>query len=219
MSAESLKLSLKRESIKNMGKVLQTLQQVFAVNPDEFNALILLSQDQERISKEELLGLKDASFETRKNALNNRLLSLIDRIREEDASAYVLAESRFQKILVVCKMAERSAFMKKLLPDTRWKCIYIDSKQLPLAPAQTQDYELIIFDNHPFDTDQGQHNLLRHYLAPEHPYLLYFGLQLPFLNDYPEKVYFSNSIFSFHSRLQEMVNYLQNISAVLGTKP
>ncbi|WP_148270540.1 hypothetical protein [Haliscomenobacter hydrossis] len=198
---------------------MQTLQQVFAANPDEFNALILLSQDQERILKDEILGLKDASFETRKNALNNRLLSLIDRIREEDASAYVLAESRFQKILVVCKMAERQTFMEKLLPPSRWKSVHIDCSQLPLHPTRTQEYELIIFDNYPFDTDQGQHTLLRHYLAPEHPYLLYFGTQLPFLNDYPEKVYFSNSIFSFHSRLQEMVNYLQNISAVLGTKP
>ena len=219
MSAASLKLTLKQELIKNPGKVLQKLQQVFVANPDEFNAVILLSQDQERIAMEEITGLKDHNFEVRKNGLNKRLLDLIDRIRAEDVSAYILAESRFQKILVICKMPERQVFMKKLLPDTRWKSIHIDSSQLPFNPAQTQEYELIIFDNYPFDTDQGQHELLRHYLAPEHPYLLYFGTQLPFLNDYPEKVYFSNSIFSFHSRLQEMVNYLQNISAVLGTKP
>jgi hypothetical protein len=218
MSAEPLKLQLKQEFIKNAGKVLQTLLHIFAASPEEFNAVILLSQDQERMANAELRGITDANFESRKNAFGNRLLNLIDRIRDEDAAAYYLTESRFQKILVICKTPDRKPFMEKLLPASRWKSVRIDTRGIPLTPAETADYELIVFDNSPFDTDQGTHALLRNYLAPEHPYVLYFGATLPFLNDYPEKVYFSNSIFSFHSRLQEMVNYLQGIRAVLGAK-
>lgn len=219
MSAEALKFQLKQEFIKNPGKVLQTLMKVFAANPEEFNAVILLSQDQERITSDEIRGLQDANFGSRKNAFNHRVLQLIDRIRDEDAAAYYLAESRFQKILVVCKIAERRPFMEKLLPASRWKSVQIDTSGVALGPDQTKEYELIIFDNHPYDTEEGAHELLKNYLAPAHPYLLYFGATLPFLNNYPEKVYFANTIFSFHSRLQEMVNYLQGISAMLETKP
>ena len=52
-------------------------------------------------------------------------------------------------------------------------------------------------------------DLLKYYIEETHPYILYFGLTLYTLSDYPDKVYYCNSKFAIHGRIQEMITYLK----------
>lgn len=211
MKSTELKLELKTLLITKPGEVLQKLQKIFKNNNSAFNAVILVSQNYQRILVDELKGIKDAFYNTQMNEINNRLLSLIDLIQEEEACAYSLERAHFQKILAVCKTPDRQIFMEQLFPSSRWKMVSFDVTGNHVPAEKLKTYELLVFDNSPFDTDQGQHTLLKYYLNTPGPCILYFGEYLKLLTEYPEKAYFANSVFSFHTRLQEMINYLQNV--------
>lgn len=213
MKSNELKMSLKTSLIKNTGEVLQRLQQIFKNNTAAFNAVILLSQNYQQLLTENIMGMKDTSSFTQFNEINNRLLNLIDLIQEEEACAYNLEQAQFQKIIVICKTNLRQPAMQLLFPSSRWKMVTIDASGSPLDLEILKEYELMVFDNTPYDNDNGQHELLKYYLDVPGPCILYYGDYLKLLTEYSEKVYAANSIFSFHSRLQEMISYMQNVKA------
>lgn len=211
MKSQELKISLKTLLIQNTGDVLQRLQQIFKNNASAFNAVILISQNYQQLLTENLKGVKDTSSFTQLNEINNRLLSLIDLIQEDEACSYALEQAQFQKIIVICKNPARLQSMLELFPSSRWKMVAYDASGTQMEVGKLKEYQLLVFDNSPYDDDDGQHSLLKYYLNTPGPCVLYFGEYLKLLTDYPEKAYFANSKFSFHSRLQEMLNFLEQV--------
>lgn len=152
--------------------------------------------------------LSDKALSRAFNDLNFRLMNLIDSLEEEDVrTTYPLQEEIFEKILVVCKQAERKSYLKKFFPDTYFIHVaYDDSTE----KFDAENYDIVIFDDHPFDPQDKEESFLRKYLNTNKPYVLYFSNGLSSaVREHPEKAYFSNSVFSLHARLFEMLNYLK----------
>jgi hypothetical protein len=200
---------------QNTGEVLQQLRQVFANKGEAYNEVILLAGRHERLKRTQREGTMSAEEENREiNKINKAILELIDQITPEEATAYDLSTAIFQRILVVGKVPEREAELRRLFPERYFKGVEFDFSGRPLAPAEVNSYELIIFDDYaPGEQGDGhEHELLRHYLKHTAPYVLYFGppgLRLKEDERDTEKIYFANSPFSLHARLEEMRAHLK----------
>jgi hypothetical protein len=197
---------------QNTGEVLQQLRQVYANNGEACNEVILLAARYERLKRTQREGTMSAEEESREiNKINKAILQLIDQITPDEAIAYDLSTSIFQRILVVCKSPEREAELRRLFPERYYKGVEFDATGRP-CPAETVNaFELVIFDDYPPGEKDDPHELLRYYLDETAPYLLYFGPPLKLLYDYPAKAYFTNSIFSLHARLEEMRAYMKYV--------
>ena len=195
---------------QNTGEVLQQLRQIFANKGEAYNEVILLAGRHERLKRTQREGTMSAEEESREiNKINKAILELIDKITPEEATAYDLSTAIFLRILVVGKVPEREAELRRLFPERYYKGVAFDATDRP-CPAETVNaYELVVFDNHPAGEKDDPHELLRCYLDETRPYLLYFGPPLNLLYSYPEKAYFANSIFSLHARLEEMRAYMK----------
>ncbi len=211
MQNDQLKLALKTQLIKKRGEVLQTLQKIFETNNEKINTIILFSQKHEELLNTELRGLKDSSFESSNNILSDRILQFIDTITEEDALAYNLSQSKFQKILVICKVPERESFMRSFFPAERWKATEFNASGQPLETEYVNQFDLIVFDNEPHNSDVDQDALLKYYLGETTLPIFYYGGYLKLLDDYKMRVHSANTVFSFHGRLEEMINYLNQM--------
>lgn len=206
-----LQRQLKDQLIRNIGEVLQQLRQVFVNNPESYNEVILITQRLERLETAIRRGTISVTEENiEQNKINDAVLALIDCITDLEAAAYELANAVFKRMLVVCKSAEREAYMRKLFPETYFKGVEYDISGVPRPIVSTDQFDLVIFDNNPPDGPEGKNELLLHYLEKTKPYLLYFGnQQLELLRRFPDKAYFANSVFSLHSRLEEMIRFLK----------
>lgn len=206
----SLHRHLKLLLLKNDGEVLQILLKVFAKNTDNFNQVILKMRELEDLKKErikETLSADDVN--RRQNKIHDSILKLIDLISEDEAAAYELENAIFKPILVVCKSPDRKKEMRKLFPKDVYKGTKIDHSGKPLAADYVNKFKILIFDDYPFDGPDNQ-TLLIHYLDNTKPYILYFGPpNNKLLFNYPAKAYFTNSVFSLHARLDEMITYLK----------
>lgn len=201
---------LKTLLIRNTGEVLQHLQQVYVKNAEMYNEVILLANRHlalGRNMRKGTINTADAGVELRQ--INDATLALIDAITSEEAEAYELENAIFNRILVVCKSADREEAMRELFQEQYFKSIEFDVSEKPRRTESTNRFDLIVFDNLPPDSKEGPNELLLHYLDHTTPYLLYFGEPLPLLYKYPQKAYFANSIFSLHARLEEMIKYLK----------
>lgn len=206
----SLQHHLKDLLIRNTGEVLQQLRRIFAANKDAGNQVVLLTQRYERLQSAISNGTVSKSDENLEiNNISLAVLKLIDDITPEEEAAYVLENSIFQRILVVCKSPDREQYMRKLLPREYYKGIEFEVSGRPRPADSVNEFELVVFDNTPHGEKEDTHDLLRHYLDNTSPYLLYFGAPLNLLYQYPEKAYFANSPFSIHARIQEMIGYLK----------
>lgn len=200
---------LKDRLEQNTGEVLQELKTVFQNNTESLNDVVMSFNKYNRLSRErhdDLASYSDYNREIGK--INRALLALIDTISEEEAQAYQLTNAFFQQILVVSLNGERSKAMRELLPEPFYqnvKCIVKD--QLP--EEKINEYQLLVFDD--MQTNEDYYALYEKCLQEAEPYILYFGKKrVSDTNNQGElKAYFANSVFSFHSRLQEMFVYLK----------
>ena len=207
---EEFKIGLKQKAVKTPGEVLKNLLEIFKKNIDEFNTVIVLSQEFEQINNLQLTSTEESTkINIQINSLVFRIVKLIDLITEKEALAYDLTQARFEKVLIICKTKDRETEIRNLLPKSRWKLSEIDSSGTPLSASEVNDYQLIVFDNSPFETKEEP--LLQFYIDNTSPLIFYFGKYLDALSNYPTRIYFSNSIFSFQSRLMEMIDYLNLI--------
>lgn len=207
-----LQKQLKKTLVQSTGEVLQELQDIFGENDEAFDKVILLATTFNRIEEANEAGtIPDHEYALQLNKLNQSILKLIDKITEEEALAYELSNAVFQRILVVCKSPEREPFMRNLFPKQYYKNVEYDISVAPRPAASVNQFDLVIFDNFPFEGRDAPYELLRYYLDNTAPYLLYFGEPLNWLYNQPyaEKTYFSSSIFSLHPRIQEMILFLK----------
>lgn len=198
--------------VQNIPEVLQQLRQIFADNKDSQHDVILQLQRFNLAQSEFNKGILPVEpYKLELNRISSAILNLIDRITPEEAAAFELEEAIFKRILVVCKSAARENAMRDLFPLQYFKGVEFDVSEKPRPAESVNQFDLIIFDNFPLGDKDDPQELLRYYLDNTKPYLLYvgFGPQNPLLNQYPEKTYFANSVFSIHARLNEMIQYLK----------
>lgn len=193
-----------------LDEVLQKLSQVFKNDSDKLNDITLFYTRHNLTSANYRKGLIEPKEQHQQVLqLANSILNLIGEITEEEATAYELENSIFTKILVVCKNEARKATMTQLLSDQFYKGVQFDTAGAILPNEVVNKFQLILFDNMD-NTDETYFELYKHYLANATPYLLYFGKgQVPDSNGTQVKAYFANSIFSLHSRIQEMITFLK----------
>ncbi|GEM_PF-2516863 len=208
---DRLKLDLKKMIADNLGNVLKKLDQVLDdKRTDCYNNFIMLTAAFKQWDTRQIQSIHPTEINNVElSNLTHRLLRFIDGLEEGDIrQTFYLQEEIYEKILVVCKLPERVAYMRKFFPDTFFKnVVYAE----PVGVPHTADeYDIVLFDNKPTDSDGGEHALLKHYLQQE-TVVLYFGANLPLLYDekYAEKVYSTNFVFSLHARIFELINYLK----------
>ena len=205
-----LKNQLKKEFLTTDTKLmLQKLLRVFASNPNQHNSAFLLLKRLEKLNTKELRGTLSTEYgELASNKIEESILELIDTITDETALAYELENSIFQRMLIVCRTMEREAYMKNIFPGKFYKEIQVVVGQDKPPLEEVNGFDLVIYDNFADQEDPAQ-ELLKFYLTQTEPYILYFGPPLPLLRQFPEKVYFANSVFSIHARVREMIEYLK----------
>lgn len=216
---EKLQKQLKQMVEKNLREVLQMLKQVFE-HTNKYNLVISLNTQLNELTNHRIIGSLSKEEELRTfNQISNNILMLIDQIDEEIASAYELEHSIFTRFLVICKSPERKVYLQRLFPETRYKEVHFDYSLLPYPKETTNTYDLIVFDNLPHqgiydeETNNKFDHLLPYYLEETLPLVLYLGPFSSLINQYPEKVYASNSIFSIHARIQEMMSFIKYYQA------
>lgn len=213
---DHLKLELKKMIADSLGNVLKKLDQVLDdKSTDCYNNFIMLTMEFKQWDTRQIQAAQTAevmNLELRN--LTHRLLRFIDGLEAADIlqTAY-LKEEIYEKILVVCKAPERVAYMQKFFPPSYFKNVNYDGSGIHSLP---NGYDIVLFDNYPQEPEpdeDGKNELLKHYLQ-EQPLLLYFGANLPLLYKFPEKAYATNSVFSLHARIFEMINYIKYTKVV-----
>ncbi|HMO41100.1 MAG TPA: hypothetical protein PKC76_18980 [Saprospiraceae bacterium] len=206
---DRLKFDLKKMIADNFGNVLKKLERILKPDSSSYNTLLVLAGEFKQWNNRQMQNVQSQETLTQEsNNLKVRLMDLIDSLEEKDVlSAFSLQEEIFEKILVVCKQPERKSYMKRFFPEAYFMHVAYDDATMQYNP---ENYDIIIFDDHPFDSKDKAEQLLRRYLNTSKPYVLYFGNgQSSAVREHPEKAYFSNSVFSLHARLFEMLNYLK----------
>ncbi len=210
MLKTKIKRQLKELSTRNAGEVLQVLRQIYDNNEELRNSVVMLSARYNQHRKSVLNGtIKSEDSTLEFNQIIERVLILIDAVSPEEAAAYELEHSIFQKILIVCQQAERRHFMKSLFSEQYYKEVRLWRVEDNMSLQEVNGFDLVIFDNHGDTAGEPSDSLLKFYLNEAQPYMLYFGHFLPLLQQYPDKVYFTNSVFSIHARVREMIEYLK----------
>ncbi|MEO1257800.1 MAG: hypothetical protein AAFZ15_03355 [Bacteroidota bacterium] len=193
----------------NIDSILKRLDSLLDINKQNtFNIFAGFRFRHKQWKLDKLSGTSShKSLKRESNQILQGLLNFIDLLDEKDLKpGFNLMEEIPEKILVVCKTEARLKYLNNLLPEEYFVNVEYAA---PGSQHEAEGIEIIIFDNDPYDDDGGQHQLIKYYLEKTDPVLLYFGKTLKFLHDYPEKAYFSNSIFSIHARINEMIGFLK----------
>lgn len=197
--------ALKNKSISNFEVALNELVAYLEANSTIFNRYTVIRGAFQAFKNNRDLGvLSGEEVRIQRNKIHLGILNIIDEITEEIP---LPSKSNIKDILVVCKIEERLKIMDSLIRLGKYENIKVDDSGKELSADEVKDYKLIIFDNFPKADKEPEETLLKHYLNNTNPLLLYFGQQLDLLKEYPEKAYFSNSIFSIHSRIEEMLRF------------
>lgn len=194
----------------NTGLTLQRIEKVLHPNSVFQDELLLLYS---RFNS--LIGERRNSMVSRDDYLaeiqniRTSLLQLINDLKPEDiAKNYHIREEFHEKILVVCPSKSREKKLSRYFPK-----VYFPSLEFFEAGKEQiiQDYDILIFDNmfEPGSAPDNWIDQLKTYLETEGPYILYLGGYLELLQDYSEKAYATNSVFSIYARLKELSEYMK----------
>jgi hypothetical protein len=208
---KQVKLDLKTGIIKNIGKVFKVLgEDVLRTERNEvYNIYIQLRQEFQRIEKSRLEGiLSPETINQNIASVTTRLMNFIDGLKEEDVHAYAsFKESIYDKILVVTYSKERESYLEKFFPELYFRNIEYDSSKEKLV--LDRDIDIIIYDSPKLAKDEID-DLLDYYLnLDDESVILYFGTFSRQLLGFPEKAYATNSVFSLHARINEIITYLK----------
>ncbi len=203
-----LKKELRDIITNNLGNALKRLMTVLNKDREIYDEFILLKMRFKTWRSKKNAGVEtNENINIEKNALARDMLQFIRRLEEGDLSpTYHLMEETHEKILVVCKSEERINYMKKLLPEEYF--VNVDYSQ-PREKIDVKEKDIILFDNQPYEDENNDDGLLLHYCGQSDGVILYFGGFLKIINNYPEKVYATNSVFSIHARINEMIEFLK----------
>jgi hypothetical protein len=210
---QQLQQELQPKFIRNYKEVLQLLLDIFEPSSPHYSFVILLMRRAETNERDRsVMELSNYSME--ENTISRDTLNLISKISEEEAKTYLIKTAKFNKILVLCKDEQRPDDIQRIFSKRYYKGLTIKHITGLLPIRELKEYELIIFDNFPNDGYHGIEGILKSYLdlvKEEQIPMLYFGPHLSELQDeaYSEYIYFANSKFSIHSRIEEMLLYLK----------
>lgn len=207
-------------TIKSLLEILDTETTKHLIN--EIFLLVARHKKNEASNRKGVLQHNEYSIEF--NRINDSLLSLIDKLDEKTAIIYLYKNSIFNFITIICRTKERVSSMQSLFPKRRYKNvkIYEETEFLVLENSEEKEgnnqehTELIIYDNFPKSSAKSSiPPRLSEILADESikaKVLFYSPKEARELQreEYLERVYFSNSPFSIHARIDEMLLYLKN---------
>jgi len=205
----------------NVEEVFSILNKVFISNSDkeDLDDLILLKARQERVKKHGRKGtITYENSEITNNQIIDGTLDLIRKIDNDAANLYYFKNSIFKRIVIVCRDKNRISYMKNLFASRFYRQVdspILDSDFILVEPEPKID--LIIYDNFPKETARTAvpTGLIEILNSNKTTPILFFGPDmLPDLHEkYSDQVYFSNSKFSIHSRIQEMLLFLKHEAA------
>lgn len=209
MTTTQLQHHLKSRLIISIDDVLKQLHIAFEKNEDTYDTIVLLNAEYTSLVQKEL-GRTEATteIEIKMNSLRSRVLALIKLIGEAETKRYNFAFTRLEKILVLSPNDQRKEEMKKLFPGQLWKNVSIHSIAHVPPVSELETYELIVFDN--YDSPNPDRPPALEYLIDNtSKYILFYGGQSSLVRDKPTRIYATNSIFSFHGRLQELLTFVR----------
>lgn len=213
METENFRNILKSKISFNPLEVLQELHQVFSNNRSSKDAVFNLESRYTRLRTQFNQGILPLTeYNLQLNQIEVALIDLISTINDTEIKDYLFPKAKYHRILVICQDESRLAEMRELFPEVLWKAVEFDSSGTFLAPEFVNTFEILVFDNYMKEPLEHTIALLKYYLTDTLPYVLYFGPYIEWLGkEHHKKAYFANSIFSVHTRLQEMFNYLQDV--------
>lgn len=136
---------------------------------------------------------------------------LIGEIEEKEAQNYLLEYCNYTPILVAYRVNDELNNLKDLLPQSQYLGIQFAENNRVIRKSKLEHFKILIFDNHPKTSQSTIPSELEKYIKIYNGIILYYGQRIPELEEdkYRDKVYFANSKFSIHSRLNELLRYLQ----------
>jgi hypothetical protein len=217
MTPAQLQEYLKNKLIGSIDEALKHLRIAFRENKNRDDEVILLMAELEVLVYQERIQVeKTEEIRRLTNSLRQRTLSLINEIQEPETKVYNLSSLRFEKILVLSPNEIRVKDMEKLFPDSIWKSVDVKLQADSSSIKNIKTFEVIVFDNHISDKEQARANELENLeslIASSNQYILYFGIFSELVQKYPKRIYATNSIFSFHGRLQELLSFAREFPA------
>lgn len=197
------------EALKLLQEIIDPKNQERA---EDFNAVVSRQSQFNRLKKKSVSGIIDHATHSREsNEINNAVLSLIDQVTEEEARIYDIKHSIFQRILLVYRDESEVESFKKLFSN-RYKKLFGPIMDTDFQAAEK--YDLIVYNNFPKEiastgTPVGLEEILDETEDDETMILIYSPNTLYELQDkHYDRIYFSNSKFSIHTRIQEMLQFL-----------
>lgn len=208
---QTTKSDLKQQVTANIGKVLQELGQLIQPESSNFNSVLVMQTQFQRLQQEAREGrISREQHNVEYGDLTRRTLDLIDALEEKDISTpRLLQYDIYDRILIVTKSKTRADYLGKFFPTDYFHNVEYNSSGQPLPAESANIYDIILYDNQKPDQQDDKNKLLLYYLNKTSPVVLYFGGFLQLLFNYPEKAYATNSVFSLHARIREMSDYLR----------
>lgn len=209
MTLEDLKRHLKSRLESSIADTIQQLRQIVENDEELEDELIVISGHYGDLLRRERTQLEAQDDIDRK--VNNVRKGINDLIKKINTipKLYDLSITRFDKILVICPNDERLKPMAALFPEKTWKNVKFDASGKLPSKRRLRDYEVVVFDNFT-DPIIDQPSLLEKILKSSTKYILYYGPYSSLVTKYSTRIYSTNSIFSFHGRLQELLSYVRD---------
>jgi len=228
-TATLLKKDLSNRLAKGyLEEVLMSLKEIYEFESQEASDLkevIALNARYAQNIKASFLGR--ITYEQQQIVDNNLIpgaLHYIDGITNESAIAFYMNDSIFKRIVLLCREEYRLSELNALFANRFYKRVdksIIAWKHEEIRTDVTID--LIVFDNftkeHLSNTPKELFQILAYPPFKETPVLIYSPKRLNQLEqrkEYFERIYFANSPFSIHSRIQEMLLFLKHQHAFKG---
>ena len=198
---------------RNPEELIQELIKIGDFDSKIKEVIYLLSGQFQDLKEKRIKGILTFEQEIiEQNKIRNNLFEVLQDMDLDTIKQYQLRESIFNRIIIICRDDSRINFMTNLFPEKFYKNVKVLLKEeFSLIPKE--ETSLIIYDNFPSDMHSRKIGpFLQSVLDNDSiKYILYFGPSpIPELNrKYSNKVYSSNSKFSIHSRLNEMLLFLK----------
>lgn len=212
-----IKQELRKLIIKNReADAIEQLIDIFSDQPDRRKELCIIYGNFNAVISDSRKGTIDNNEEgVRRNKIKDIILDIIENIEDEEAAiVYDLKNTIHEPILIVSKNEAEQKRMQTIFSNHKYRFLEYAVGDTCLSVDQMKKYELLVYNNFPEENSDAFPDLLKQYIElcedkkVDIP-MLYFGPHLRILNtQYKDTVYYANSKFSIHSRIAELLTYL-----------
>ncbi|MEM1121431.1 MAG: hypothetical protein AAGJ18_13350 [Bacteroidota bacterium] len=224
-TATRLKQRLKDKLGKGyLKEVLLSLKEIFALKYQEssdLNKIVLLLSDFNQTDSDVMLGIINwEQAQTPNNRFRQAALHFIDKIEDQAAIAFLLKAAIFKRIVIFCRDADRKPKMDALFANRFYRVVDAarDANEFRNVEHTSKDpISLIIYDNfnknHQKNATDELSGIIYHPLFKDIPVLIFSPTAIEQIKpgyEYFDRIYFANSPFSIHSRIQEMMLFLEH---------